>query len=281
MSSKISQKVKISLFLAFAIICWAVVACWAMYSQQQGSAVDPIYPTLHGDIYSNAENFQSSSSDLSSLYSGGINTLLVANPQDAPKATGEALSLLAFHRRSDPVILICFQDGIGSVPLYGDEHWQTAYGVTNVNRDFLKYFDQMGAVSDNETLNRCNDLGALMTYFSYSMPGITVAPLVFDTATDLSMIESTMQKLRQIAKESSIVVMLPQGASEAELCSDNVDDLERYFGDENSDFSAVLGSAATVALTAFHSLSDEETEIYLWSEEKPQKLSDLLIVSGE
>ena len=100
-------------------------------------------------------------------------------------------------------------------------------------------------------------------------------------ATDLSMIESTMQKLRQIAKESSIVVMLPQGASEAELCSDNVDDLERYLGDENSDFSAVLGSAATVALTAVHSLSDEETEIYLWSEEKPQKLSDLLIVSGE
>lgn len=40
------------------------------------------------------------------------------------------------------------------------------------------------------------------------------------------------------------------------------------------------GSAATVALTAFHSLSDEETEIYLWSEEKPQKLSDLLIDIG-
>lgn len=281
MSEKLNQKVKIRLFLAFAILCWGIVACWAMYNQQQGSAVDPIYPTVHGDVYSNADNFRPGSSDLPSLYHGGINRLLVANPQDAPRATGEALALLARHRRSDPVILICFREGIGNVPRYGDEHWQTAYGVTNTNQEFLNLFDQLGAEADNEALDCCKDLGALMSYFAYYMPGVTVAPLVFDTATDSSTIESAMCELGQAAADSSFVILLPQGGSNAVLSSDDLDDLERYFGDENSDFSAALGSAAAVGLTAFHGLSDEQTEVYSWVEGKPQNLSDLVILSGE
>ncbi|MEE0775834.1 MAG: hypothetical protein U0M15_02085 [Bacillota bacterium] len=280
MSGKMSQKLKIRLFLGFAIICWGVVACWAMYSQQQGSAVDPIYPAIHGDVYSNSGNFRPGTQG-ASLYKGSVESMIVANPLDDKEATGEAIALFAAHHRNDPVILVCFEQGIGSIPLYGDENWQTSYGVTNVNREFLNNFEILGAVSNNDALGDFQDLGAMMTYLGYHMPGLTVAPLVLDASAEPGAVKALMKELRQMAENSSVVVMLPQGASNSPLPSKDESDLEQYFSDENHDFSVALGQKAALALMAFHQLSEQTIDVYAFAEDKPETLSDLMIVCGE
>lgn len=276
-----SYKIKIRLFLGFAIACWCIVACWAMFSQQQGSAVDPIYPSIHGDIYSGTENFQPPSTADSATYHGSINVMIAANPEDDPIAAGSAIALLAAHHRSEPVVLLCFESGVGSVPLYGDEHWQTSYGVTNVNRDFLSRFETLDAVSDNEVLGGFGDLGAMMTYFGYYMQGFTVAPLILDVTASTGEVQSLVSELSQFTKNTSVVVMLPQGTSAAPLPTTDENDFERYFSDENNDYSGVFGQKAALALTAFHGLAEEEIDVYAYHEKSPTVLSDLMIVSGE
>lgn len=258
-----SQKVKIRLFLGMAIICWAAIACWAMYTHQQGSAVDPIYDTIHGDIYSTIDTFQ--------IYQGepnqkleGLSGAIVANPLNNPTSTGETMALLRHNIDGGSLVIVAFGDNVGSQGLGGDWAWQGSYGVVQTDKGLSENLKNAGLPQNNRALGNVEDMSLLMDYLSYYLPGVSIVPIVLDNNNSVQEINTTLGKYRDIIGPYPLIVVTPQSEQESTL-NFNIPETTISIKElRDLSFSHLLQPQAAKALTVLDALALDEGNIHVF-----------------
>lgn len=279
---KLSTKKSIYLFLVAACLLWLVIACWAIITQKQGSAVDPIYPNVHGNYFANDAYFQSFDGNISTshMYVRGA---ILPRLQLNAAALAETMATIRQNKHGQTVVVICFGRDVGPAVLSGDWYWQTAYGVTQVD---LKLQEQMvwaGLALDNERLAQSEDLGRLMAYCGFYLPDTKVIPLLIDeTMSDESMTAALADLLPQ---ENCTVLVMPPAGEHYDLPVDTVRELAALLADaRHNDLSPYVGrqnARALRVLTAALPSGEELTSLRYSESEGGHRFADLLIFYGE
>ncbi len=280
------DKKKIIALLAVAIVFWASIATWAIVTQQQGSGVDPLYPSVHGDIYMQAEYFVSFQGD-AKVIEGKVSGAILPHPRQNPNGTAEALASLAASDYGSQIVLVIFASAIGSQGITGDYSWQTPFGIVSTTYNHLQYLLSAGVEADNQRLGAESDLGLMMIYLKFYLgDSIKVTPLVLDEDSTVAELQATLSGLMIDGENSTLLVVPPYTEKEKSLpFSDNLawadilapggGILAGYLQD-----NAIRGLAAAEALlptdqeqilTLFYNKNAARTEEYF---------SDLLIFYG-
>ncbi len=263
-----SQKAKIRLFLGISIFCWAVIACWAMYTHQQGSAVDPIYDTIHGDIYSTTASFQ--------IYQGEVDLELddlagaiIPSPLNNPAATAETMAVLGHNLGGGTVVVVTFAENIGPKPVSGDWGWQGSYGVVQADKGTLDILKSSGLVINNKALNNASNFGVLADYFSYYLPGVAVIPVVLDEAASREEVIAALTPLRRLLDDYTILVAAPAAKSEKPLDITSGGALDYTVTGSsvlgNTIYSGILEREAALALAALGALVTDGANLSIMS----------------
>ncbi|MEG1822982.1 MAG: hypothetical protein RR233_08745 [Clostridiales bacterium] len=275
-----SQKIKIRMFLGFAILCWCVVACWAMYTHQQGSAVDPIYPSIHGDVYATNSTFSVyGSGDVQKL--NGVVGAVLPNANNNPNALGAAMATLKHNIKSDTVVVIAFGDNIGNVPLTGDWGWQTPYCVVQTDKDVLNTLVSYGMLSDNLALDKVTDLGLVMDYCSYYLQEKSVVPVVLDKTMSTNDVAKALLPYKNVLNKYPILVATPKINNQEVLPISDMASLSDLIASANTmNYDGIFQSESNLALKTMALLLPEPHGNIVttsYSGDKAEKFSDLLI----
>lgn len=281
-----SQKMKIRVFLGISIICWAIIACWAMYTHQQGSAVDPIYDTIHGDVYNTIESFQIYQGEPDHKF-GNLTGAIIANPKNNPTATGETMALLRHNLDSNILVILAFGDDIGSQALGGDWAWQGSYGVVQTDKGLWEALTARGLPQDNKALATVEDLGIIMDYLSYYLSGVSIAPIVLDNDSSIQQINTALKKYKDILAHYPLLVVTPQAKQENTLNFNLPETTISIKELREIDYSSILQPQAAKALTALNALAQDDGKAHIFPTtdykgeepvEKSQYFSDLQII---
>ncbi|MDO4541842.1 MAG: hypothetical protein Q4C00_03300 [Bacillota bacterium] len=281
-----SQKLKIRVFLGVSIICWAIIACWAMYTHQQGSAVDPIYDTIHGDIYSTVDTFAVYDAAPTREFDN-ISGVVAADPQNDAASAAETMSLLAEYVDGGTVAVIAFGNTNGVEACGGDWGWQGSYGVIQTDKEAVAALEESGLFRDNKVLNDTVSLGMIMDYFSYYLPGVSVVPFVLDEGASVAEIKETLAQYKNILSSYPVVVVTPTASGEVPLNND-FSPVTVTVGSLNTmDLSGQFNREAILALTAFGQLLPPEAAVHIFphteykndeAQEVGEYFSDLQII---
>lgn len=283
--AKISKsKKRIYGFLAIAFALWLLVACWAVISQRQGSGVDPIYPNVHVNAYSDNQNFRVYEGE-ARLYDVAISGAMLPRPEQNVNALAETMDVLSKNSLHDVVVVLCFDDNVGPSVVSGDWAWQTSYGVTQVHSAVLEDMIWGGVTVDNERLGKSKDVGLMMSYCGFYLPGRYVVPLLMDvtmTETDIRLALDWV-----LPREDCTVLVMPPAGYDERLSVEDIRELGSLLDNGGErDLAGIIGSGNSRALSVLHaslSSSDEMVSIRYGDSNSAsgRRFSDLLIFYGE
>ncbi len=284
-----SQKAKIKLFLGFAIICWLAISCWAMYTHQQGSAVDPIYDTIHGNIHNENDTFHIYQGEDVKEYNEILGAV-IANPLNNSSSTGETMAVLRESLNSGTLVLIAFGSDVGSEAITGDWSWQGSYGVVTVDKKVIEELQTKGMSADNTLLDEVSDISIIIDYCSYYLPGVSLVPIVLDSSAGFDEIAAALQPYRSILVNYPLLVVAPGAADESQLAPGFAGGFNTVADLVNTNLGTIVNSEGARALTVFASLLSQNAklDIYGSSEEtgedsvpEPKYFSDLQIICSQ
>lgn len=196
------------IFLGFAVLCWVVVAGWAIVSGRLGSSVDPVYNDVINGVSLRSDyvyRHEETSMDLSEDTWGA----LLPVPEDNSELTAAGFAELGNGWDNKMVLVVCFQPGLGSqaVTTYAD--WQTPFGVVTTEGNAVDHLVQAGAVADNELMKKADDLLSVLPYFSYYFPDKRIVPLAFDDSISTEAVLSFMERLAEDHDGYCVIVLCP------------------------------------------------------------------------
>lgn len=217
------EKKKIIAFLAVAIMIWAAIATWAIATQRQGSGVDPIYPTVQGNIYMDPDNFAVFSGTAKAI-EGTVGGVIVPHPRQNASGTAESLATLAKSEFKKQIVLITFGRQLSAAAVSGDYHWQTPFGVVVGSESQLQSFLDAGVANDNDCLGKHADVGLMQVYLEYYLGDDSrVTPLVFDESLSAADLQVLLAQLKPALEDCTLLIVPPYTETETVLpFSDNL-----------------------------------------------------------
>lgn len=277
-----NPKRKIRIFLAFAIGCWLVIAVWAMITHQQGSGVNPIYETIHGDIYTSNDSISIYQGEPSALFENPIGVIL-PNLQNNPQGAAKGMASLKTNGDIKALVVVAFSENCGKQPLTGLLGWQTPYGVVMTDKGRVDTLKDLGAKTDDEALDSSIDMGSVMFYCAYYFQGVPVVPILLDSAMSGEEITAALKDYDAILSDAAVVVVSPNIKNGEALFTQDLSVLnDTLSGIATTDYSGIFPQESLGALKAFDALLPDGNMVAVdvcnsKEDGLPETFSDLLI----
>lgn len=245
---------KIIILLLISVICWLIVAGWAVYRGRLGSAMDPDYANVFSVTATDAEYVYQAEGDTSGL-PGHVSGAVIPSPEANSALTAQAFATLKSTLKSKVLVLVTVADDLNAPAVTSYRDWQTAFGIIQINGELVWEFTESGAVIDDNAVQNAAALAAAVPYVPQYYPDARIVPLVLNANAEPEVISGLMTQIAEYIGDYGVLFISAAQGSRGNLVKESAESLKAQWANcADTDSDALLTSGNLQLLKAAEAL---------------------------